>query len=279
MLRRPTSVTVISCIQIAIGLLPFVGSAWSLIRGAAAANAAAESFVPVPVQYAMSFASTVIPLASGYFMLKGRNWARWLCVTWSVFGLVFSLVASPYRWALVPGIFYIATIAYFLFRPEANRFFAASGVGYLPIIITPRRVLSTCCYLMSGFALAGSCMPAFFYPEGAAVGKLFLLMIFLLPAALLLSIGRILSEEPNWKREVGIVLVVSGVAGAWFALSLIMMFADPTFQDRAADKNLDFLSDYLTGGLWITGILLIGVLLLHQAPREPNAPPVHVPIP
>jgi hypothetical protein len=155
-------------------------------------------------------AGLTIGFVGGYFILKGKNWARWLIVGWPALVLFFNLVTSPMRWMLIPGAFYIAALAYFLFRRDANEFFASGGAN-VEAQGAPswRTIISICCYLLSGFAFTVSCMMAFLYfPEGVAVAKLLLLSFALLPAAVLLSIGRVVSEEPNWKREVGTVLVV-----------------------------------------------------------------------
>lgn len=282
MIRRPISVTVISCIQIATGILSLLGITIRFVRdGSIAYEVIADSPVPVPIQYLMSFVGMAVLVVCGYFMLKGKNWARWLCVGWGVVGLLFSVTTSPMTWMLVPGTIYLIIVAYFLFRPDANQFFATGGVGAdIQVMTSWRSFLSVCFYLMSGFAFGISCMMAFFsYSEQAAIGKLFVLMVFVLPAAILLSIGRILSANPNWKHEVGIVLVVSAAFGSWLALSLALMFVDPAFRNRFPPEKLDFLSDYLMGGLWIAGMLLLGTLLLRVARREASTPRVHAPIP
>ncbi|MEO5774003.1 MAG: hypothetical protein ABIQ32_07795 [Sphingomicrobium sp.] len=70
----------------------------------------------------------LVTLASGYGMLKGFSWSRLLYVGWSIFSLIFGYVAMPMISGLVLGIIFLAVIAFFLFRPAANAWFAHGAV-------------------------------------------------------------------------------------------------------------------------------------------------------
>jgi hypothetical protein len=60
-------------------------------------------------------------LAAGAFMLKGRNWARWLAIAWMAFHVV---VTWPSVAAMVIHSLFLAAIAWLLFLPESRQFFA-----------------------------------------------------------------------------------------------------------------------------------------------------------
>jgi hypothetical protein len=63
----------------------------------------------------------LIPIASGVFMLQGRNWARWLALAWIVLHVALSFFDSLQKVA-VHGLLSVL-IAYFLFRPDARTYF------------------------------------------------------------------------------------------------------------------------------------------------------------
>ena len=125
MKKRPISITVISWFLI-------VGGGLSLINGIASLNnpmvkeIMAKSMLPVPVQYIMFFAGILVTIISGASMLKGKNWARLLYVIWRGMGFLISFITSPMRVVLIPGFVFFAVIVFFLFRPQANEYFAAN---------------------------------------------------------------------------------------------------------------------------------------------------------
>jgi len=60
-------------------------------------------------------------IVAGAFLLRGKNWARWLVLAWIAFHVVVGFLDSPGR-----GIFHaliLMMFAYALFRPEANAYF------------------------------------------------------------------------------------------------------------------------------------------------------------
>lgn len=83
-----------------------------------------KSPIPLPLQFAMLYAGLFATLACGFFMLRGKAWARMLYVVWSIFGLVVGLATSPMKMTLIPGIVFFVLIVFFLFRPKANEFFS-----------------------------------------------------------------------------------------------------------------------------------------------------------
>jgi hypothetical protein len=123
---RPTSVTVISWILIVLGVLalPFMALGFSDPK---AQEIMAINPIPIPIQYAMAFGGTIASIVCGCFMLQGKNWARLVYVGWSAFGFLLSLITSPMKIALIPSLVIFLLIAFFLFRPAANRFFTGTG--------------------------------------------------------------------------------------------------------------------------------------------------------
>lgn len=278
---RPTSITVIAWILIAIGILDIVGRAVSMLRNNPAANERTAEWmakipVPIPIQHTMSIAGTAVSLVCGYFLLRGRNWARYLYVIWMILGAFYSLVISQFKFMLIPGMAFVVLISYLLFRPPANAFFAAGGanVGTQSRPST-RRVISIVCYVLAGFFFCHTCVVAFMWTPGELL-KWLMLSFGLLPAAVFLSIGRALSPALRWSREVGIVLIASAAAGTLIVLMLALMFIDPAFQKSLPPEKIansrGFYGDYVTGGLWIALLGAVGGISLWVAQRQDESP-------
>ncbi len=128
MQSRPTSLTVVCWILIVLspfGILPFLTGQ---IHDPNVAELMSKSPMPIPVQYVMAWLGVLIATGSGIMMLYRQNWARLLYMGWSIFGIIIGLITSPFKIMLLPAILFYAIIAFFLFRPAANAYFAgASG--------------------------------------------------------------------------------------------------------------------------------------------------------
>jgi hypothetical protein len=113
--KRPRSITVISWIFIAFGSIAlFTGLLPSVNTTAAQRIAELKGHWFVHV-------SRMLMVLGGVFMLYGFNWARWLIVVWIAFHIIISALHSPLQLLLHTLIF--AVILYFLFRPEASKYF------------------------------------------------------------------------------------------------------------------------------------------------------------
>ncbi|MBN1676073.1 MAG: hypothetical protein JXR37_33825 [Kiritimatiellae bacterium] len=119
---RPTSVSVISWILIAMALISVVATAVSM-KNPMVREMMSKSPIPLNVQFAIGFAGLGITLVSAVAMLKGQNWGRMLYVLWSAVGFSLTLITSPMKTAAIPGLIVFAVIVLFLFRPAANAYF------------------------------------------------------------------------------------------------------------------------------------------------------------
>ena len=112
--KPPLSVTIIGFLFIAVGIL---GLAYH-----------ASEFNPQhPLESDAVWASLVrcAAILAGIFVLRGRNWARWLTLAWMAFHVVLSVFHSA-RQVAVHALL-LAVIGYFLFRPEATQYFRNAG--------------------------------------------------------------------------------------------------------------------------------------------------------
>jgi hypothetical protein len=113
--KRPLSVIVIGLLYVATGLL---GLAFHL-----------NEFNPQhPFQYDSVWVALVrlIAIVCGVYMLRGKNWARWVALAWIAFHVVLSSFHS--RFELMVHSLLCATFAYFLFRPQASQYFRPAGI-------------------------------------------------------------------------------------------------------------------------------------------------------
>jgi hypothetical protein len=120
--QRPTSVTVISWFLFAPSVISLVTSLFTfnnpLVR-----DLMSKSVIPVPLQFVMMYVGLSISMACGIYMLKGANWARLLYIGWGAFGFLVSLLTSPTKLLLIPGVVVFAVFVILLTRPKATVFF------------------------------------------------------------------------------------------------------------------------------------------------------------
>lgn len=86
-----------------------------------------QMHVSLAFQQAIAAVGMVVALASAYGLFKGQPWSRLLYVGWNIVGLCIALVTSPIKSLIIFSVLIVAVIAYFLFRAEADRYFAASA--------------------------------------------------------------------------------------------------------------------------------------------------------
>ena len=128
MQSRPQSLTVVCWILIVLGPLAIVPAFTVTMHDPNVIELMNKSPLPISVQYAMMCLGALITSGSGIMMLYRQNWARFLYIGWIIIGIIIALITSPFKVMLLPGIVMNAIIAFFLFRPAANAYFAgASG--------------------------------------------------------------------------------------------------------------------------------------------------------
>lgn len=67
----------------------------------------------------------VIAIVCGLFLLRRSNWARWIAVAWLAFHVALSF-DSVSKLAVHGAL--LVVLAYFLFRSQANGYFASANV-------------------------------------------------------------------------------------------------------------------------------------------------------
>lgn len=105
--KIPMSVIVIACLYLAVG-----------IGGSIAHFQALRAPDGIWIEL-----TECLAIVCGVFLLRARNWARWLAIAWMAFHVAISF--GVLRQLAIHGLF-LTLIAWFLLRPEASRFFRGS---------------------------------------------------------------------------------------------------------------------------------------------------------
>jgi uncharacterized membrane protein HdeD (DUF308 family) len=66
----------------------------------------------------------LLAVLGGLFLLRGREWARWILLIWMAYHVILSAVHSIFE--LIMHTLLFAVIAYFLFRPRVSAYFRAA---------------------------------------------------------------------------------------------------------------------------------------------------------
>ena len=114
MRRRPISITLIGWLFIVTGVVSFASGLVPPAQRLAEFNAQ-------PAELGLAGFVRALAVVAGIFLLRGRNWARWLAVAWLAFHVGLSFV-HPIQELLIHALLF-AFLTYLLFRPPATRFF------------------------------------------------------------------------------------------------------------------------------------------------------------
>jgi hypothetical protein len=108
MIKRPISVTLIGVVFIVAGAtgLAYHATDFRTMR---------------PAEYALVCFVRLLAVVGGAFLLRGKNWARWLVIAWMAFHVALSVLHTPVEVAMHAVLLLI--IAWFLFRPKASAYF------------------------------------------------------------------------------------------------------------------------------------------------------------
>jgi hypothetical protein len=108
--RRPISVSVVAWLYIAAGTIGLTAHLAEFVKRRA------FHFDAVEIE-----AVELVGIVSGLFLLRGRNWARWLAVAWIAFHVVLSFF-DPLPKLAVHALFCVL-IVWALFHRGASRYF------------------------------------------------------------------------------------------------------------------------------------------------------------
>lgn len=166
MANRPLSITVIAWFSIVVGALS-LASDFITLTGLTTHESIGRAAVPIPIQHAMALTGGAVSLMCGYFLLHGKNWARWLFVIWYTIQHAYGLLVYPISLARIPGIIIFLVFTYFLYRAQASAYFAWTGTpAETQERISARQAFGIFCYFVAGFLLSGTCLVGFAVAPG-----------------------------------------------------------------------------------------------------------------
>ena len=113
---RPWSLIVVGVIFLALGVLDITRGLAPLFDSAPHWHMAADDVEVLAIGIAA--------IVGGVYVLKGRNWARWLLAVWMVFHVAIS-IGQPKQFIAHLVIF--GCIAFLLFRPGASASFTRTA--------------------------------------------------------------------------------------------------------------------------------------------------------
>jgi len=123
---RPVSVSVISWISMVTAVFGVLGWAVMLLGPRRELLGSLEQIwgVSVAAQISTGIAGSATMFICGFFMLRGKDWARWTILCYFIFTLALSLVLYKTVAFLIPGVAWTVAFYFFLFsRRPAKKFF------------------------------------------------------------------------------------------------------------------------------------------------------------
>jgi hypothetical protein len=122
MMQRPRPITLIAWLFVAVGAVGLLRDWLPLLTHGAAqlAKLRADGLADL----GPAWTSRLLAIIGGVWLLRGRNWARWLLVAWMVFHIGLSFLHSWLELLTHCAIF--LPILYFLFRSSSDLYFRAA---------------------------------------------------------------------------------------------------------------------------------------------------------
>ncbi len=120
MKKRPLSVTIVSLLMLAVGLIGFVFHFSEL-----------NFQQPVQNDALLIEAIRLVAVVCGAFILRGQDWARWLMLAWITFHVFISAFDSLSKFGFHVAL--LAVLGYFLLRREAREYFRGPRDGFDPL--------------------------------------------------------------------------------------------------------------------------------------------------
>lgn len=125
-MQRPTSLTIIGWLLIVFAVFGLIGQV-TMQDNPVTQQVLAESPLPASFHMALGIIGSLISAASGYGVLKGLTWSRFLYIGWNILGLIIGLLTTPFTSILLISVVFLAVFAFFLFRPAANAWFGSEA--------------------------------------------------------------------------------------------------------------------------------------------------------
>jgi hypothetical protein len=120
----PPTVTLLSFLFVAVGVISTAVHVWQF-----------NITRPTKLEVAGVFAIGTLAVVAGIYMLRGRNWARWLALGWISFHVIVAAFNQPLG-LVIHGVF-VVLLAWLLFRRESQQWFDPKPVPAPPPTVLP----------------------------------------------------------------------------------------------------------------------------------------------
>ncbi|MFZ0301623.1 MAG: hypothetical protein WAL75_03015 [Terracidiphilus sp.] len=110
MKTRPPTITLLSFLFIAVGVISTAAHVWQF-----------NIEKPSALEEAGIFVIGALAVLAGVYMLRGKNWARWLALAWISFHVIVAAFNQPL--GLIIHVVFVVLLAWLLFRRESQQWF------------------------------------------------------------------------------------------------------------------------------------------------------------
>ena len=117
MSKRPISITIISWLFIAMGVVAQFDTISHLNRYRGSGRPVSDWIYG----FLLMELTRLLAIVAGVLMLRRNNFGRWLCIAWIAFHVILSFSHTMMEVAMHAG--FLLLLTFFLFRPRANEYF------------------------------------------------------------------------------------------------------------------------------------------------------------
>jgi hypothetical protein len=122
-MERPVSVTIICWLLIGLSVYQ-IATLGTTLNEQHTIDLMQKITAPAWLQYTMLYLGIGVTIGCGIAMLAGQPLGRLVYVGWNIAAAFYGLATLPHKTMVVPGLVLFGILAFFLFRPDANRFFS-----------------------------------------------------------------------------------------------------------------------------------------------------------
>jgi hypothetical protein len=124
--KRPISITIVSWFLILQGI---IGIAGILLSKKDQITIDSIENTQIQFQTVYILIGMLTSILCGIFVLRRKNWARWLYTLWSGVGIFISPTKIGFSLMILPGFFKYLIIVFFLFSHKSNKWFSSELKG------------------------------------------------------------------------------------------------------------------------------------------------------
>jgi len=134
-----------------------------------------------------------------------------------------------------------------------------------------RKAFSIFLRIIAGFLLYTVSLLAFI-DEPLTGAKTAILLVPLIAAAAALGIAILLDPSDHWKRDTGIVFLITAGFTSFLIFTIACLHMSEEFMAMVRPGSFSYFSDYLTGGFFIGVLAVLGFFFLKSNKKNAEQP-------